>query len=209
MAKARRTETGVDTESMLPAFGHHHFCLHSKTKGKQQIEGEPMTDHVETKYDLTNRINEMFKRCEKEGMVFPLIMCTISPNGSVFASRMDSIGCAKILVQHSEPDGFKVPLSLVLVDQNNAVARITIDHTGNIVHHVHHLSDLRFQANSGRPGCSGPRTRALHRPQPSQVEDQSRTARPKRLARRSRARPHGSLEIVQSQTKALEFPPGP
>jgi hypothetical protein len=30
-------------------------------------------DHVETKDNLTNRINEMFKQCEKEGMVFPLI----------------------------------------------------------------------------------------------------------------------------------------
>jgi hypothetical protein len=146
-------------------------------------------DHVETKDDLTNRMNEMFKRCEKEGMVFPLITCTISPNGSVLASRMDSIGCAKILAQHSEPDGFKVPLSLVLVDQNNAVARITIDHAGNIVYYMHHLSDLRFQGNSGRPGCSVPRTRAPHRLQPLQVEDQSRDARSKRLARRSRARP--------------------
>jgi hypothetical protein len=146
-------------------------------------------DHVETEDDLTNRINEMFKRCEKEGMVFPLVMCTISPNGSVLASRVDSIGCAKILAQHSEPDGFKVPLSLILVDQNNAVARITIDHAGNIVHYMHHLSDLRFQGNSGRPGCSGPRTRALQRLQPSQVEDQSRSTRPKRLARRSSARP--------------------
>jgi hypothetical protein len=161
-------------------------------KRKQQIDGgEPMADcdHMETKDDLTNRINEMLKRCEEEGMVFPLIMCTISPNGSVLASRMDSIGCVKILAQHSEPDGFKVPLSLVLVDQNNTVARITIDHTGNIVHYLHHLSDLRFQGNSGRPGCSGPRTRAAHRLQPSQVEDQSRMARPKRLARRSSARP--------------------
>ena len=146
-------------------------------------------DHVETKDDLTNRINEMFKRCEEEGMVFPLIMCTISPNGSVLASRMDGVGCAKILAQHSEPDGFKVPLSLVLVDQNNAVARITIDHLGNIVHYVHYLSDLRFKGNSRRPGCSSPRTRALHRPQPSQVEEQRRTERSKRLARRSRAQP--------------------
>jgi hypothetical protein len=140
-------------------------------------------DHVETKDDLTNRINEMFKRCEKEGMVFPLIMCTISPNGSVLASRMDSIGCAKTLAQHSEPDGFKVPLSLVLVDQNNAIARITIDHVGNIVHYVHHLSDLGFQGNSRRPSRCGPRARALHRLQPSQVEDQRRTERSKRLAR--------------------------
>ena len=135
-------------------------------------------DHVETKDDLTNRINEMFKRCEEDGMVFPLIMCTISPNGSVFASRIDSTGCAKILTQHSEPDGFRVPLSLVLVDQNNAVARITIDHAGNIVHYVHHLSDLRFQQNSGR--------------------DERRTARSKRLANRSRARPHCGLKIIQS-----------
>ena len=155
-------------------------------------------DHVETKYDLTNRINEIFKRCEKEGMVLPLIMCAISPNGSVLASRIDSIGCAKILAQHSEPDGFKVPLSLVLVDQNNAVARITIDHAGNIVHYVHHLSDLRFQGNSGRPGYSVPRTRALHGPKPSKVEDERRTARSKRLARRCKAQPHGSVELIQS-----------
>lgn len=135
-------------------------------------------DHVETKYDLTNRINEMFKRCEEEGMVFPVIVCTISPNGSVLASRIDNFGCAKVLAQHSEPDGFRVPLSLVLVDQNNAVARITIDHAGNIVHYVHHLSDHRFQQNSGR--------------------DERRTARSKRLANHSRARSHCGLEIIQS-----------
>jgi hypothetical protein len=161
-------------------------------------------EHVETKHDLTKRINEMFKRCEEEGMVFPVIMCTISPNGSVLASRVDTFGCAKILAQHSEPDGFRVPLSLILVDQNNAVARITIDHAGNIVHYVHHLSDLRFLANSGRPGSSGPRTRVLHRPQPSQVEDERRTTRSKRLVRRSRARPQRSVEIIQSPAALSE-----
>jgi hypothetical protein len=150
-----------------------------------------MTDRgrVETKDNLTNRINEMFERCEQEGMVFPLIMCTISPNGSVLASRIDRIGSAKILTQHSEPDGFKVPLSLVLVDQNNTVARITVDHTGNIVHYLHPLSDLRFRGNSGGPSCSGARKRAVHRLRPSQFEDQSRTARPKRLAGRTSAQP--------------------
>jgi hypothetical protein len=155
-------------------------------------------DHVETKHDLTNRINEMFKGCQEEGMVFPVIMCTISPNGSVLASRIDTFGCARILAQHSEPNGFRVPLSLVLIDQNNAVARITIDHAGNIVHYVHHLSDLSLLGNSGRPGGSGPRKRVLHRPQPCQVEDERCTARSKRLARRSRARPQRSLEIKTS-----------
>lgn len=144
-------------------------------------------DHVETKDDLTNRINEIFKQCEEEGMVFPLMMCAISPNGSILGSRMDNIGCVKILAQHSEPDGFKVPLSLVLVDQNNTVVRIAIDHAGNIVHYLHRLSDLRFQGNSGR--CSGSRTPAVRRLQPSQVEDQRRTERSRRLAGRSRAQP--------------------
>jgi hypothetical protein len=161
-------------------------------------------DHVETKYDLTNRINEMFKRCEEAGMVFPVVMCTISPNGSVLASRIDTLGCAKILAQHSEHDGFKVPLSLILVDQNNAVARITIDHAGNIVHYVHHLSDLRFLGNTGRTGCSGPRTRVVRRPQPSQVEDERGAARSKGLASRSRARPQRSLEIIQSPAALSE-----
>lgn len=160
-------------------------------------------DHVETKYDLTNRINEMFKRCEEEGMVFPVIVCTISPNGSVLASRIDNFGCAKVLAQHSEPDGFRVPLSLVLVDQNNAVARITIDHAGNIVHYVHHLSDHRFLGNGSRPGSSGPRTRVLHRPQPSQVEDERRTARSKRLARRSRS--NNDADVVFSLSSTSHF----
>ena len=161
-------------------------------------------DHVETKYNLKNRINEMFKRCEEEGMVFPVIMCTISPNGSVLASRIDTFGCAKILAQHSEPDGFTVPLSLVLVDQNNAVARITIDHAGNIVHYVHHLSDLRFLGNGGRPGSPVPRTRVQHTPQPSQFEDERRTARSKRSVRRSRARLRRSLENIQSPAALSE-----
>jgi len=139
-------------------------------------------DHVETKKDLTNRITEMFKRCEEEGMVFPLIMCTISPNGSVLASRMDSIGYAKILTQHSEPDGFKVPLSLVLVDQNNAVARITIDHLGNVVRYLHHVSDLRFQGNSRRPGCSAPRARVLHRLQPRCMSERREKLRANKLS---------------------------
>ena len=99
-----------------------------------------MTDNpddfvAQTRGDLSNLLAELLDQCAEDGMVFPFIVCGISPNGSVCVSRIDGVGGTQILAEYTEPPGFKVPMTIVVVDQNNTAARITIDHEGYVVRH--------------------------------------------------------------------------
>jgi hypothetical protein len=95
-----------------------------------------MADFVaETRDDIRNAIAETLKQCEDDGMTFPVILCAVSPNGSIFANRIDGLGGSEVLVQHFEPEGFRVPMTIMVVDQNNIAARLTIDHGGKVSRH--------------------------------------------------------------------------
>ena len=75
---------------------------------------------------------EVFKQCEESGMVAPFVGCAISPNGSVIALRMDGKSDAQVLAEHTEGAGFRLPMTIVVVDRKNEAAKITIDTTGKI-----------------------------------------------------------------------------
>ena len=62
----------------------------------------------------------------------PFVACAISPNGSVIALRMDGKSDAQVLAAHTEGAGFRLPMTIVVVDRKNDSAKITIDTTGKI-----------------------------------------------------------------------------
>src|SRR5215831_4644414 len=90
-----------------------------------QARGSNM-NHGELQSDLTDCIAAV---CRHDGMVMPFIVCAVSPNGSVVVSRVGS-GDAEPLVEHYEARGFSVRMTIVVVDQENTVAKATITPDG-------------------------------------------------------------------------------
>jgi hypothetical protein len=90
---------------------------------------------VETKNDLRNAMSELLQWCGDHGMTFPVIMCAVSPNGSILANRIDGMGGSEVLAQHFEGVGFAVPMTIMVLDQNNVAVKATIDHSGKMSWH--------------------------------------------------------------------------
>ncbi len=63
-------------------------------------------------------------------MVLPFVICAASPNGSVLAIRADGRGNSEILAKHFEPKGVQLPMTIMVLDQQNSAVRVTIDPTG-------------------------------------------------------------------------------
>ena len=84
-----------------------------------------MSDLNASKSDLTNFIGTVIRECCEDGMIMPFIVCAVSPNGSVAVSRIGS-GDLEPLAEHYEAHGFRVPMTIVVVDQNNTTAKATI-----------------------------------------------------------------------------------
>jgi len=61
----------------------------------------------------------------------PFIVIGLSPNGSVTVMRVRADGTdAELLAEHYEPEGFRVPMTLALIDQNNEALRGAITAKG-------------------------------------------------------------------------------
>ena len=88
---------------------------------------------VETKDDIGSAITDMLRMCAYDGMTFPVILCAVSPNGSIYASRFDGLGGSEPLAEHFEGEGFALPMTLMVLDQNNVVAKAAIKHSGNMI----------------------------------------------------------------------------
>jgi hypothetical protein len=84
---------------------------------------------------LSLYFGDVFKQCEERGMGVPFVACAISPNGSVIALRMEGESDAQVLAAHTEGAGFRLPMTIVVVDRKNESAKITIDTTGKITRH--------------------------------------------------------------------------
>jgi len=78
---------------------------------------------------------DVFKRYRESGMVVPFVACAISPNSSVIALRMERKSDAQVLAEHTEGAGFRLPMTIVVVDRKNESAKITIDTTGKMTRH--------------------------------------------------------------------------
>jgi uncharacterized protein (DUF302 family) len=73
---------------------------------------------------------QIMRQCKQNGMVLPFIICAARPNGSVLAIRADGRGHSDILAKHFEPKGVQLPMTIMVLDQQNNTVRVTIDPTG-------------------------------------------------------------------------------
>ena len=64
----------------------------------------------------------------------PLILCVVSPNGSVMVMRTDGEH-PEILTEHTEGAGFSTPINCMVVDRAGAAAHITIEPSGATTFH--------------------------------------------------------------------------
>lgn len=66
----------------------------------------------------------------------PLILCAISPNGSTLIARVYGDGtAADVLAEHYETEGFRLPMTLAVIDQDNKAIRGDITASGERIWH--------------------------------------------------------------------------
>ena len=72
-------------------------------------------------------IIDVLTACGERGMQPPFIVCVASPNGSVLAVRIVGDGSpGESLAQHFEPEGFKTPITCMVIDQTGDAVRVSI-----------------------------------------------------------------------------------
>lgn len=93
-------------------------------------------DELETATrDITDAMREALETCVERGMKLPFILCSASPNGSIICMRFRSGGIEpEALCEHFEPEGFRMPVTLMVLDQNGEAARVTITAERTIFH---------------------------------------------------------------------------
>jgi len=79
--------------------------------------------------DISPEIGEILNECLANGMRPPFIICAASPNGSALILRFTEEE-PDVLAEHYEADGFTLPMTIMVLDQNNASARIALESTG-------------------------------------------------------------------------------
>jgi hypothetical protein len=83
--------------------------------------------------DFPQKFATIIERCIAEnGMQPPLVVCTVSTNGSVVVTRVNAGGEPDVLAEHSENQTFAFPINIMVVSQNNKAARVVIERGGNI-----------------------------------------------------------------------------
>jgi predicted secreted protein len=80
---------------------------------------------------LVDYLAEIIAKCLDDGMVLPFIVCFISPDGNVYAARFVGLDIGmRELAKHFEPEGKRIPATVVIVDQNNTAVRVSINREG-------------------------------------------------------------------------------
>jgi len=79
-------------------------------------------------------LRQCLEQCLEQGMQPPLILCAVSPNGSVMVMRTDGEH-PEILTEHTEGAGFSTPINCMVVDRAGAAAHITIEPSGATTFH--------------------------------------------------------------------------
>ena len=77
-------------------------------------------------------LRQCVRQCVQQGMQPPLILCVVSPNGSVMVMRTDGEH-PEILTEHSEGAGFSTPINCMVVDRAGATAHITLINGGSFL----------------------------------------------------------------------------
>ena len=84
---------------------------------------------------LSAALADVLNECSRRGMVLPFIVVSASRNGSVYALRVRGDGIeGEVLAEHFEVEGFAMPINIMVLDQNNEAALITIGAEA-VVHH--------------------------------------------------------------------------
>ena len=83
--------------------------------------------------NLSRMIRDVLNQCLTDGMKPPLILCAMSPNGSVLVVRFLGQGGPDKLAQNFDAGGFRLPMSIVVLDQNNEVVWTTVGTTGTLI----------------------------------------------------------------------------
>jgi len=93
-------------------------------------------DELETATgDITDAMRATLETCVERGMKLPFVLCSASPNGSVICMRVHGGGIEpEQLCEHFEPEGFRMPVTLIVLDQNSEAARVTITTERTIFH---------------------------------------------------------------------------
>ena len=79
-------------------------------------------------------LRDVLRQCVEQGMQPPLILCVVSPNGSVMVMRTDREH-PEILAEHTEGAGFPTSINCMVVDRVGAAAHITIEPSGATTFH--------------------------------------------------------------------------
>jgi hypothetical protein len=79
--------------------------------------------------DFSKMLGKILRQCVELGMKLPFIVASISPNGSCLVVRMDGES-PKTLAEHYEPGGFRLPMTIVVIKQDNQAVRISIEKDG-------------------------------------------------------------------------------
>jgi hypothetical protein len=66
--------------------------------------------------NLSRMIRDVLNQCLADGMKAPLILCAMSPNGSVLVMRFLGQGGPDKLAQNFEAGGFRLPMSIVVLE---------------------------------------------------------------------------------------------
>jgi hypothetical protein len=75
-------------------------------------------------FSLQEIVTALLEQAAEQGMTPPFIILAVSPNGSATIMRVRGDGTpADLLAEHYEPEGFRVPLTLALIDQKRSPPR--------------------------------------------------------------------------------------
>ena len=105
-----------------------------ETAGGTHPKGTTMEDMMGTMEDMTKVLAEVVLGCASRGMRRPFIVCAICRNGSTISARSTSEGSAEILTEYVAAEGFVLPMTVVVIDQDNEVVRVTVTASGRSWH---------------------------------------------------------------------------
>jgi hypothetical protein len=101
---------------------------------KQPPDPEKINGRKSATDELSEWLADVLNSCHRTGMVLPYIVCGISPNGSVTVIRMDGEN-VEVLAEYYEGGGFRLPMTITVIDQKNEAVRITINSDRKLVYH--------------------------------------------------------------------------
>jgi hypothetical protein len=80
---------------------------------------------------LKTALMDVLAHCLDKGMRMPLMVCMMSPNGSVIAIRcLPDSDEPEVLVEHNEGDRFVRPIGVLVLDQSGQALKFIVDRGG-------------------------------------------------------------------------------